>query len=486
MKRMGFRLARTVAALLLSVGIVADPPAQADYIEIRLGSSSFWIEGTHRVLPGRIVSVRHAGLKEQLYLKLRDPSETVYVDRIVKAPLTSVVLNKKLREAESATLDECFDIALWIAARGQTKHFPRLLEIMQTKSPDDPRVQKLAQFWQRIKQPLPEKPGQREHIAKVVGSGMNYKTSDHYLLAFDPPGEKLADKRLQLMERVYESFYLWFYLKGRELHPPDKKLMVVLYGDFDNFMLMVRRTDPELVHAAGFWSRVTNVAVYYAQDTSEFGKEVRKILKELRSRADEIKRLRQMGHGDFIRFVNTIELLADISFEGQEIEVVTHEGCHQLAGNSGLLPRQVAAPIWVHEGLASFFESPQDASWAGIGSVNERRITSYRRLKDDAEHCNLEFIASDKIFTRAANVATKDLAYGPAWALTHFLANEKFEKFMEYYDALSRLPADMPIPEDKLLAVFKSVFGNDLSNLEQEWHFYMSGLKTLEEELEGQ
>lgn len=470
-----------VAGLLLA----APTQSRADYIEIRLGAHSLWIEGTHRVLPGRIVSIRHSGLKEQLYLKLRDPAEAVYVDRIVKAPLTSVELNRKLREAEEGTLDECLDVALWVAQRGLTEHFPRLLEIMKSKSSDDPRVARLAEFWERLKQPLPEKPGQRDHIVDMVGGGLDFVTSPHYLMAVDPPGKEIADERLKLMETVYESFYLWFFLKGRELKLPDQKLMVVLYGDHDNYMLMVRRTDPELRHAAGFYHRITNVAVYFAQDTSEFGKELRRVLSEMEKEVAEIQRLRQRGQGDFIRFYNTVKLLVDVVFMGQEVEVVTHEGCHQLAANSGLLPRQVAIPIWVNEGLAAFFESPQDASWSGIGAVNERRITTYRALKDDQEHCNLEFITSDKIFTRAANVATKDAAYGPSWALTHFLMTEHFDKLMEYYDTLSRLPADMPVPEQKLFEVFKAVFGEDLTNLEQEWHFYMSKLKTLEEQLEG-
>ena len=287
------------------------------------------------------------------------------------------------------------------------------------------------------------------------------------------------------MERVYESFYLWFYLKGRELDFPDQKLMVTLYGDHENYMLMVNRTDPELRMAAGFWSRLHNVAVYYAQDTTDLGKRLRKLLREQQKEIEDARRKR-VAVGDLIRLHSTLEMLIDTLFEGEEIEVVTHEGCHQLAGNSGLLPPQVSTPIWVHEGLAAFFEAPGDAAWAGIGAVNERRIGTYRALKQLKDVCNLEFIATDRIFTRAANVAAKDAAYGPSWALTHFMMNERFDQFMEYYDALSRLPADMPLPEELLLKVFKQVFGEDLSKLEQEWHFYMSNLKTLREQLEAE
>ncbi len=472
-------------ALALSACLIFVSSAQADYIRLMILGHPHWIEGRARVLPGRMVSIDLPDLKRKLILKLNATGETAYVDEIIKAPSRKQLYNRKLKAARKGTLDDCFELALWVAQRGLTKqHFEEVLAVMEEKAPDDERVQKLKAFWQKVKQPLPEKPGQREHIIEVVGSGMEFITSDHYLLAHDPPGKERAQIRLELMEQVYESFYLWFYLKGRELDFPDQKLMVTLYGDYDNYMLMVNRTDPELRMAAGFWSSFHNVAVYYAQDTTEFRKELRKLLREQEKEIEEAKRQRAPGTGELIRRHNSLKLLLDIIFEGDEIEVVTHEGCHQLAGNSGLLPPQVSTPIWVHEGLAAFFETPGDAAWAGIGAVNERRIETYRALKKLKDICTLEFITSDRIFTRAATVAAKDAAYGPSWALTHFLMNKKFDKFMEYYDALSRLPADMPLPEELLLKVFKEVFGKDLSKLEQEWHFYMSGLKTLREELE--
>jgi hypothetical protein len=78
---------------------------------------------------------------------------------------------------------------------------------------------------------------------------------------------------------------------------------------------------------------------------------------------------------------DTLALLVQIDRENNDISVVTHEAAHQLAGNTGLLPRDIMIPTWAHEGLATYFEAPKDAAWSGIGAVNEERLDMYRQLE---------------------------------------------------------------------------------------------------------
>jgi hypothetical protein len=470
---------------LAALGWLSLGRLRADYIKIQVGDRETWLEGTVNVLAGGTYAIRLEQADRPLTLKHISRGEVAGVVDVRKAPTRSQLLTRRLAEAQKRTIDDCFQVALWITERGFVDRLPELLKIAEAKAPQDERLRKLKEFYERVRQPIPEAPEQRKYMESIMGPGFEYKTSDHYLLAHDSPGAALAQRRLELLENVYQTFYVWFYLKGRELRFPKEKLMVVLYGAHENFKVLVDRTDPELIHAAGFFHRLNNLAVFWAQDTSEFGQAVRKIQRDLQKQAEEAKKRRDAGAGEIVRLVQVVNLLQDVSFESEEVEVVSHEGLHQLAGNSGLLPRRIFSPHWVNEGLAAFFETPKDATWAGIGAVNERRINSYRLLRDRyREVCKLDFVASDRIFTHAANVAAMDAAYGPSWALTHFMLNKKFDQFMKYYEALSRLPVDMPIPEDQLLSVFQKVFGGDLSGLEQEWHFYMRELKTEQEALE--
>ena len=75
--------------------------------------------------------------------------------------------------------------------------------------------------------------------------------------------------------------------------------------------------------------------------------------------------------------------MIDLERENSDIEVVSHETTHQMAGNTGLLPRHVQVPRWVHEGLATYFETPNGASWGAIGAVNDSRLKLYRVLASD-------------------------------------------------------------------------------------------------------
>ncbi|HQU45121.1 MAG TPA: DUF1570 domain-containing protein, partial [Pirellulales bacterium] len=191
------------------------------------------------------------------------------------------------------------------------------------------------------------------------------------------------------------------------------------------------------------------------------------------------------GAKNIVRLANTIELLIDIDQESQDIEVVSHEATHQMASNTGLFPHQVRVPKWVHEGLAAYFESPNDGAWSGIGAVNELRLKYYRALEPDREHSNLNFIVGDQIFDYARSLGAMLHGYGQAWALTHFLVEKHFDDLMRFYKALGELPPDIDFTPDVLNPLFDRAFGADRGGLDQEWRSYMRSLKTDVEEVLG-
>ena len=175
---------------------------------------------------------------------------------------------------------------------------------------------------------------------------------------------------------------------------------------------------------------------------------------------------------------DTIELLVGISRENLDIEVVSHEATHQMAGNTGLFPREVVVPSWVHEGLATYFETPDDAAWSGIGAVNADRLERYRALENDRVHSNIDFIVGDQIFDTAASIQGTLHGYGQAWALTHFLMERHFKEFMTFYRRIGEMPPDVLISPQVLTDLFNEVFGSNRRGLDGEWRAYMRSLKT--------
>jgi hypothetical protein len=181
--------------------------------------------------------------------------------------------------------------------------------------------------------------------------------------------------------------------------------------------------------------------------------------------------------------MNRLVLIA-VEQENADITVVSHECTHQMAGNTGLLPRHVEIPSWIHEGLATYFEAPGEASWAGIGAVNQQRLAYYRALRDDRVHSNIDFIVGDQIFDYARTLGAKLHGYGQAWALTHFMLENHIKDFVLFYRMLGEMPPDVTLNPELLQEMFSRIFGSDHKSLDNEWRSYMRTLKTDLERLE--
>ncbi len=64
----------------------------------------------------------------------------------------------------------------------------------------------------------------------------------------------------------------------------------------------------------------------------------------------------------------------------QLVATIIHEATHQIAFNSGLQTRFADIPLWVSEGIAVFFETPDLGSakgWRTIGAVNTTRLARF-------------------------------------------------------------------------------------------------------------
>jgi hypothetical protein len=253
---------------------------------------------------------------------------------------------------------------------------------------------------------------------------------------------------------------------------------VVLFANKKDFSDFGDSLKPDLSKAGGFYHKKVNVAVFFDQGTNEVYQVLDQLNRELQTHKQRAIRERSPGARDLVRFANTIQLLTEVARENSDIEVVSHEATHQLAANTGLMPNEAPVPIWAAEGLATYFESPKEAAWSGIGAVNKERLDWYRELAGDKEHSNIDFIASDRVFSHAAADEAVAHAYGQAWALTHFLMDRHCDKLVEYYRAIAQERSEEQLSGDKYLEAFERIFGKDKTGLDLEWRAYMRSLKT--------
>jgi hypothetical protein len=453
--------------------------AQADVVFYRLPTTSgavVILEGSTTVNPGGTVTFQHPR-----FGKVHFDLEST---EIRKAPTIQAQFARVLGRAGNDA-DKLMEAAQWALRHGLLPQFYSTVEKVLQANPRHVRGLLVKQLKAKIDAPLPNSSAQEAEMRKLVGRpDMKLKQSKHFLLLHDTPDTLTrgkmtrADERLQLLETVYECFLLRFYAYGVQLEIPKERLKVILFKDHDQFKIFAERMSDGLSSAAGFWDSETNVSVFFDNGTNEQFKDLKQLLDSLQAQKTEAVRTRSPAAASIVRLTDTLAMLVEIEREDSDIEVVSHETTHQMAGNTGLLPRHVRIPSWVHEGLASYFESPDGATWAGIGAVNESRLMLYRALQNDREHSNISFIVGDQIFDYAGSLGATLHGYGQAWALTHFLLEKHFDKFLAFYRRLGELPPDTFLSQEVINRLFDECIGTDRASLDQQWRAYMNSLKT--------
>jgi hypothetical protein len=483
------RFSPALLALLVPYAVfVAGGSARGDIVIYDVPSLPIQVtlQGKVIVNSGETVTFRHR--LGTLHFALGD-TKRYEVDQ------TTVIGRRMLVKARSSKdALQAMEASDWLLNHGMLTEFYAAIDYALEFDPQNKDAQRIKVLQQKMEKWLTEDPGREEILrSQVRNPEFRIRRSNHFILYHDTPEKRAkgrkqnrAGERLDLLEEVYEVFLLKFSSRGFEIEIPEKLLMVLLFDEHQAFLDYARNIHESLINADGFWSPTTNIGVFYDHGTAAHYEGLRDLAKELKNKADEARRARERA-GDLIRTAKTIDLLVRIAQENSDITVVSHEATHQMAGNTGLFPRDVNIPRWVHEGLAAYFEAPNDSVWAGIGAVNKDRIGWYRALaEDDTEHSSLDFIVGDQIFDYAKSQGQVLHAYGQAWALTHFLVERHFDELMIYYRRLGEFPPDTPISADVLNELFDQVFGAERKKLEREWRDYMRDLKTDMEILVGE
>jgi hypothetical protein len=454
-------------------------PARADVVFYRLPTKSgsvVVLEGSATVNPGGTVSFNHSK-----FGKIHFDIENV---EIRKAPTLTSQFGRQLGRAGNDA-DKRMEAAQWALRHGLLPQFYDAVGKALEANPQHLRATLVKNLRQSMDVDLGDSMQQEKEMRELIGrSDMKFKRSKHFLLMHDTPDTftrgKLtrADERLQLLETVYEAFLMRFFAYGVALEIPKERLKVVLFNEYKDYVLFAERLSPGLSSASGFWSGGHNTAIFYDHGTNDQFKVLAELSKILQARKQDAIRERTANAANTVRLADTISMLVEIERENSDITVVSHETTHQMAGNTGLLPRHVLIPSWVHEGLATYFETPNGANWSGVGAVNADRLEWYRMLEPDREHSNIDFIVGDQIFDFAGSHETKVAGYGQAWALTHFLLEKHFDEFMGFYRRLGEMPPHAHLSSEVITQLFNEEVKVKRNVLDLEWRSYMRSLKT--------
>jgi hypothetical protein len=381
---------------------------------------------------------------------------------------------------------------LFALKKGLLADFYRAVDKVLEIEPQHNAAVRVAELRKQLKTSLPDDPEVERKLRTIVGQpGMRTERSSHFILLTDTALEpregsrkSRAHERLDLLEMFYETFLLLFNAQDVPLDPPQERMMVVLFHGQDDYDKYAAANNASAAGPAGFWDPRVNVSWFCDNGTSDRFTLLATLLGEVRKTAADTKTERDPRT---IRQIRFLEFLRNLERENLDMSAVSRECFRQMAGNTGLLPRQTAIPIWLRDGLATWFEVPAGSAWAGIGAVTEERLEAYRALSGESPlRLNIDAIAAGDVFADLKAPGEKRQGVAQAWSLTQFLMEtHHFPEFAAFCRALAQQPADAPLTPDAALQLFGQAFGTDRLSLQQGWRAYMRAVKTDREKLEG-
>jgi len=280
--------------------------------------------------------------------------------------------------------------------------------------------------------------------------GFRVHTTAHYLLAYNT-SPAYAEWCGALFERLHLAFTNYWRQRGLELQEPPGPLVALVFDGQPAYRDYSRK---ELRDAAGllpgYYSLQSNRVVTYDLTGTE-----------------------GTGGNSGTTAAHINRILSQPGAEGT-VATIIHEATHQLAFNSGLHTRFADIPLWVSEGIAIYFETPDLSSkrgWRTIGGVNRARLSEFRKYLASRPADSLTTLLSTH--ERFRQTRTASAAYAEAWALNYFLLRKHGDEYTRYLQFLSEKLPLRDDAADERLAQFKKFFGPDLDRLDAEFLRYM-------------
>lgn len=301
---------------------------------------------------------------------------------------------------------------------------------------------------------VPFKPGDHEamskHLLHEFPDGFRIHKTAHYLVCYNT-SEAYAEWCGSLYERLFLAFNTYWKNRGFKLTEPEWPLVALVFDDQRSYAAYA---EPELGEATskiiGYYSLRSNRVVMYDLTGSEAS---------------------GGRHGSTAAHIN--QLLMRPAAE-RTVATVIHEATHQIAFNCGLQTRYADIPLWISEGVAIYFETPDLRSskgWRNIGGVNQVRLQDFGRYYRNRPVDSLVTLISTD--DRFRDPRTASDAYAEAWSLNYFLIRKHLKEYLQYMKMLSeKRPLRYDEPEDRL-AQFREAFGDDLEQLNTEFIRYM-------------
>lgn len=293
-----------------------------------------------------------------------------------------------------------------------------------------------------------------DELRTSLGQEFQYLETKQYVIAYNT-NAAYAEWVGQLFSRLYRGFHNYWDNRGVKLQEPRFPLVAIVFRNKSSYLAYSQR---DIGDSAG------SMFGYYNMNSN------RMVMYDLTGVDGMVAPGRRVSTQALIN-----QVLSQPEAE-RTVATIVHEAVHQLSFNTGLQVRLADNPLWLSEGLAMFFESPDLRSPQGwkMGSVNYHNLRLFIQNSGRRQENSIASLIGDD--ARFKNSETVAEAYPEGWALTYFLMKARSKQFAAFLEAIGELePLEEPDTEQRI-ELFIKHFG-DLKKLDREFVNYMKRVR---------
>lgn len=286
-----------------------------------------------------------------------------------------------------------------------------------------------------------------EKILGEMPAGSKFFVTDHYVVCFNTT-ETYARWNASLYEKRLVGFLKFWQSKGLKLQKPKFPLVAMIFATKEDYVAYAKQDFEGAEGTFGYYHQSKNRLASYDLTGVE-------------------------GVLPAGVKVNRDALLTTILSRPEAertVSTVIHEASHQMAFNCGLQTRLGDNPLWLSEGIATFFETP-----AGIGKLNTFNYANLMQTLPTRGPDSLQTLLIDD--SRLRNGETTTIAYAESWGLFHFLVNSNPKAMVKYLSLVRKLPIGAPADSKERLALFQACFGEDLEKMERDFQKHIRKIR---------
>ncbi len=465
----------SLLAVLIVVLLLLPPPGAADLVILKRGGK---LEGVVTDL-GEMVEVRtKTGVMK---IKKEDVAEII----TQKTPLDEYQSRVAVLPADQP--DAHLDLAEYCRSNQLLDEMGEVLRKASEAFPGHAAVDAKWREYQKSYLRLPMTPQEERALANRFGANFRAVRSAHWILIYDVD-DVTARGRVNTLEKVYQTFYVYFEKEKFELTIPTKPLEAVLFkNEFDyraiapagssgvyihdhNRLYLFDAHDPEVLAQTKKSQKIVAENIKYLRQVIRESNQPAEVQKA----KDELEKQRRLER-------QLVFQMRPFSDRGV-FETMVHEAIHHLCFNSGLLPLG-DIPTWLTEGLAVYFEKYEQ--WSGPlgspGSVQADKVNDIRDAMDDRSLVPLGELLTVGISKGLLPYGDRaGLAYAQSYALVYYLLHGRGTQYRKpFFTYMKNLQSRFK--EGKLERDLRGQFlldmGIQLADFEKAWLDYVRSLR---------